>query len=277
MILGFSGLSPLEIGGGRVQKTPELSSGTDPLRSGALSAMEHRALLHLSPTKGYADAQLDDTRFLERNSFRWRPPLRFSVRARVSPPAPRGTFGFGFWNDPFSVSTGMGGAARKLPSAPQCAWFFYGSPPLDLPLAEGVPGSGWKAATLRFRQIPSLLLAPVAIGGALLAALPPARRWAFRQARRFYRAAESPLAADPSLWHAYAIEWLPEAVRLFVDDEPVLRSVHPPAGPLGLVAWIDNQYAVASPEKGFGFGVLPLDAQQFLELAELRLESPLSA
>jgi hypothetical protein len=277
MILGFSGLLPLEIGGGRVRHMPALPSESNPDRSEANSAAGNYVVLRLAPTKRYADAQLDDTQSLARNAFRWRPPLRFTVRARVSSPAPRGTFGFGFWNDPFSISTGMGGAARKLPAAPQCAWFFYGSPPLDLPLAEGVPGSGWKAATLRSRRISSLLLAPVAVSGMLLAALPPTRRRAFRQARRFYEAAESLLAVDPSGWHTYGIEWLPEAARFFVDGEQVLRSAHPPAGPLGLVLWIDNQYAVASPEKGFGFGVLPLDAEQSLELAELRIEPRLSA
>jgi hypothetical protein len=277
MILGFFGLSPLEIGSGNVQSAPEHIAESDPLRSGANPAPGDLVRLQLSPTKGYADAQLDDTHSLGRKAFRWRPPLRFSVRARTSLQEPRGTFGFGFWNDPFSISMGMGGAGRKLPAAPQCAWFFYGSPPLDLPLAEGVPGSGWKAATIRSLPLPSLLLSPMAISGMLFAALPPTREWAFRQSRRFYRAAEALLAADPSLWHTYAIEWLPESVQFFVDEERVLCSVQPPAGPLGFVVWIDNQYAVASPQKGFGFGVLPLDAQQSLELAELRIEPRLSA
>jgi hypothetical protein len=114
-----------------------------------------RVTLRLPPASGYADSQLDDTQGRARRLFRWRPPLRFSVRARTSIPDPRGTFGFGFWNDPFSLSLGMGGAARKLPAAPQCAWFFYGSPPHDLPLAEGVPGSGWKAQTLSFTRLHS--------------------------------------------------------------------------------------------------------------------------
>jgi hypothetical protein len=203
--------------------------------------------------------------------------LRFSVRARSSIPDPPGTFGFGFWNDPFSLSLGMGGAARKLPAAPQCAWFFYGSPPHDLPLAEGVPGSGWKVQTLAFRPLPSLILAPAAAGGVLLASLPPTRRWAFRQARRFYQAEERLLEIDPSAWHAYAVEWTAAAVRFFVDGAETLRSTHPPIPPLGLVLWIDNQFAVASSAKGFGFGVLRLDRGQTLELEDARIESPIPA
>jgi hypothetical protein len=236
-----------------------------------------RARLFLPPVKSYADAQLDDTQNLPRARLRWRPPLRFSVRARTSTPAPLGTFGFGFWNDPFSLSLGMGGAARKLPAAPQCAWFFYGSPPLDLPLAEGVPGCGWKAATLRFRNIPAPLLAPVALGGALLASLPPLRPWAFGVARRFYRAEERLLEINPSQWHAYAIEWRAASIGFFVDGVEVLCSMHPPIPPLGLVLWIDNQYAVASAGQGFGFGVLELAKEQSLELEAARIETGIPA
>jgi hypothetical protein len=255
-------LLPLEIGGGRVLRIPSSPGGEG-----------ERITLRLPPASGYADAQLDDTQGLARRLFRWAPPLRFSVRARTSIPDPRGTFGFGFWNDPFSLSLGMGGAARKLPAAPQCAWFFYGSPPHDLPLAEGVPGSGWKAQTLSFRRLPALLLAPVAVGGALLTAIPLTRRWAFRQARRFYRAGERLLEIDPSAWHEYAIEWLPSEVRFLVDGRETLRSADPPHPPLGLVLWIDNQFAVASPERGFGFGVLPIEREQTLELEKTRIET----
>jgi hypothetical protein len=42
--------------------------------------------------------------------------------------------------------------------------------------------------------------------------------------------------------------------------------------PLGLILWIDNQYAVASPRKGFGFGVLAVDSDQWLEITDLEVE-----
>jgi hypothetical protein len=259
---------------------PESEPESEPHPSGAqagAAALFHRAVLRVPPVRAYADAQLDDTQPCSRARFRWRPPLRFSVRARTSIPDPRGTFGFGFWNDPFSLSLGMGGAARKLPAAPQCAWFFYGSPPHDLALADGVPGCGWKAQTLSFRRMPSLLLAPIAAGGAFLASLPPLRRWTFRRARLFYRARERLLPADPSEWHEYALEWTAASVRFLVDGTEALQSDQPPLPPLGLVLWIDNQYAVASPGKGFGFGVLPLEREQILELEDARIVAPFPA
>ena len=46
----------------------------------------------------------------------------------------------------------------------------------------------------------------------------------------------------------------------------------PPRGPLGFVLWIDNQYAVASLEGRFGFGVLPLPETQWLEVDGLVIE-----
>jgi len=272
-----NGLSfvPLEIGGGRVsflprENSPSFGAFGRPLRI-------ERAELRLPAVRHYADAQLDDTQNLSRRALRWNPPLRFSLRARASIPEPRGTFGFGFWNDPFSLALGMGGAARKFPAAPQCAWFFYGSPPHDLHLVGGVEGWGWKAQVLSFRRLPTPLLAPLAAGGALLASLPPARRWAFRQAERFYRAAERRLEIDPSAWHEYGVEWTATGARFRVDGAEVLHSRVSPRPPLGLVLWIDNQYAVASGEKGFGFGVLPLDREQALELEDVRIESPIPA
>jgi hypothetical protein len=229
--------------------------------------------LALPAVASYADAQLDDTGGLARNQLAWMPPVRFSVEARASHPTPSGTFGFGLWNDPFSLSLGMGGAARKLPALPQTAWFFYMSPPGDLPLDPSTPGSGWKAATLRSTRMPSWLPAPIAVGGAAFIAIPILRRPGFALARRFYQAKESALRVDPSEWHAYGIEWSELEARFYVDGSLVLRSAHPPSGPLGLVLWIDNQYAIASPERGFGFGVLPLAAGQFLELRALRVEA----
>src|SRR5215467_8832503 len=84
----------------------------------------------------YADAQVDDYTGQPRRRFPWRPPLRMTVRARVSGPL-TGTAGFGFWNNPFSPLGGW-------PALPAAIWFFHASPPSDMPLALGVQGHGWK-------------------------------------------------------------------------------------------------------------------------------------
>jgi hypothetical protein len=241
---------PLEIGCGLVR---------------SLSADHMR--LTLSAQKGrYSDAQIDDYRNLSRRSFPWNPPVQMRLEARASTPHPQGTLGFGFWNDPFSLSLGQGGAARRLPASPQAVWFFYGSPPHDLALAPGVPGSGWKAAVLRTPRIPSLLLAPLALSAIALAQIPGLKQPVIRTALQFAHAEERLISRSLNEWHRYEIEWLENVTHFLVDGRTVLRtSVSPPA-PLGFVAWMDNQYAIASPEGGFRFGVLPLAEEQWLEI-----------
>jgi hypothetical protein len=57
-----------------------------------------------------------------------------------------------------------------------------------------------------------------------------------------------------------------------VDGQIVHEAPHAPAGPLGFVAWIDNQYAVVTPQGHFGFGLVPLDQPQSLCLEHVSIE-----
>lgn len=251
-------LKPLELGSGRV----EAQSDDKGRWCGEL---------RIRSTGDYADAQLDDHRHSPRPGFPHRPPFRLSLRARTSVSQPLGTFGFGLWNDPFSFSLGQGGAARRLPAAPQALWFFYASPPSDIALDPGLPGWGWKASALRSRRVPPLLLAPLAAAGVVVGGVPILRRALFAQAKRFYRAEETLLFEDPRFWHRYEIDWRPDMAEFRVDGRLVLSTSCTPVPPLGLILWIDNQFAAASPSRGFGFGVLDLIAEQWLEIAELEV------
>jgi hypothetical protein len=220
----------------------------------------------------YTNAQLDNYHAvvgerLRRKLFVSAPPLRMSLRARASHAAPLGTLGFGFWNEPFSVT----GAVLGSPSV---AWFFYASPPSDMALVPGVPGHGWKAATLNMGRWPGLVLAPAALAAIGLTKIPGLGRPVLDLARRFTRAHEA-LLDDVTLtaWHDYALDWQREAAVFTVDGVERLCAPMPPRGPLGFVLWIDNQYAVASLEGRFGFGVLPLPEAQWLEVDGLRIEA----
>jgi hypothetical protein len=250
-------LHVFELGGGQV----------------AYDAAQGRAALTVpaTPPRRYTDAQLDSYHapaaggLFRRLAFQHRPPLRLSLRARASHPAPLGTLGFGFWNEPFSLTGGVLGA-------PRVNWFFYASPPSDMALVPGVPGWGWKAATLHAGRWPGLVLAPAALAASLLTRIPGLGRPIISLARRFVRAHEAMLS-DVALdeWHEYALDWLPTEARFSVDGVTRLISPTPPAGPLGLVIWIDNQYAIASLAGRFGFGLLPLPEPQTLELTNLRI------
>jgi hypothetical protein len=247
----------LEIGGGVVEETP----------SGSIR-------FSIPPTpSGYANAQRDDYRQLPRGKFLWRPPLCLSLKACASHVHPLGTLGFGFWNDPFSISFGQGGASRRLPTTPKALWFFYGSPPNDLPLALGVPGHGWKASSLDSVSLPTPFLAPLAACAFIVSRIPIFRGWVMRTALRQVTAFERLLTHPLDDWHSYSLTWLPEGATFEVDGETVLEASRVPSVPLGFVMWIDNQYAVATPEDGFHFGVLPLNETQWLEVSDVQIES----
>jgi hypothetical protein len=222
---------------------------------------------------GYADAQLDDTAALPRKLFRWRPPLRLRLRARASQAVPQGTLGFGFWNDPFALSLGQGGAARRLPAPPQALWFFYASAPADLRFTPGAAGHGWKAMQLATRRIPTALLLALAPAAILLAQIPPVRGLMLGRALAQVRGAEAMLSAGLADWHAYEIDWRTDGAEFRLDGQLMLRTSIPLAGPLGFVAWIDNQYATATPESGFRFGLIPTRQAQWLEIEAFELSA----
>jgi hypothetical protein len=88
---------------------------------------------------------------------------------------------------------------------------------------------------------------------------------------RSIRAAEALLPHRLDQEHEYALAWTERGVDFQVDGRHVLTAPDPPPGPLGFVAWIDNQYGVASPERGFGFGVVPTVEEEWLEIRGLEI------
>lgn len=232
----------------------------------------HAGLRFVNPAgtaRRYGNAQIDDYQGLPRQDFPWRPPLQLSVEARFSHPSGqlRGTAGFGFWNDPFWMT------GRRFLALPAACWFFYASAPSDMPLALEAPGAGWKAATLDARspRAAAHLAALAPVIPLLRMARLRARLWPHFQ--RALRIAEAPLAADMTAWHSYALVWEPESVQFAVDGHVVLRSTAP-AGPLGLVVWLDNQWMVARPDGRIGGGVLARTATQWMEVRCLKLHRP---
>jgi hypothetical protein len=251
-------LKTLTLGGGQVTFDAQAGRG--------------RLWVPPTPARHYTNAQLDDyhgfTHGWHRGATRFAsgPPVQLSLRARASHAAPIGTLGFGFWNEPFSVS-------GAILSTPNVVWFFYASSPSDMALAAGVPGRGWKAATLNTGRLPGLLVAPAALAAIALTRVPGLGRPAMALARRFAVAHEV-LLADAALdqWHHYRLDWRPGEALFYVDGVERLRSPAPPNRPLGFVMWLDNQYAIASKAGQFGFGVIPVPEAQWLEVEDFQLE-----
>jgi hypothetical protein len=224
----------------------------------------------------YTDAQIDDYGNLPRAAFPWRPPLRMQVTARSSLPAAtpsssgestgilRGTAGFGFWNYPFSVR-------GNILALPEAIWFFYASTPSNMALVPGIPGWGWKAQVVHSMR-PGALVATVPMAvttvfGLLTGDTRPAAHWM----QKLSGAYEAVLAVEMTDWHTYTLEWLSNEATFWVDDKPVLRAPQPPTRPLGFVAWLDNQYAIATPRGILRFGTVASGPQWF-ELDNLKIE-----
>ena len=201
------------------------------------------------PEGHYRLAQLDDYSGRPRWKFPWRAPFRLALRARASASEIPGTWGFGLWNNPF----GMG--VYSLPVLPNTAWFFFASQQNYLSLRDDLPAQGGLAATFCAPRWPAALLM---LGAPVLPflALPPAMRLARSVGRRIVCQDGVRMQHDPTAWHTYTLEWTEERVELQVDEQTVLQTTIAPRGPLGLVIWVDNQYAAAPPDGRLHFGTL---------------------
>lgn len=222
----------------------------------------------------YTDAQIDDFVTLRRSDFIWRPPLRLTVRARTSAPAAetqhrtkgtlKGTAGFGFWNKPFSMK-------GDIFTLPESIWFFYASPPSNMTLVPGSPGWGWKAQVIhamRFGALPHVVpLSLAVLYGRITGRYNSAIHWI----QRFSGAYEAVIHENMTLWHTYTLEWRKHRSRFWVDGKLVLQANIGPTQPLGFVAWIDNEYAVAKADGEIRFGHIA-SGPQWLELDSVNIE-----
>jgi hypothetical protein len=252
--------------------------------NGKVQVLDSKLLLMLPGARHgrYSNAQIDDYGRPLTAHFRWRPPLRLHLRARSSLPTYpaslparaadaeadqrylRGTAGFGFWNTLLT----LGGGVPRLPEA---IWFFAASPPSNMALVPGSPGWGWKAQVVhahRWDALPIGIPTVATIAWARLSGhgLSTAARWL----QRFCGAHEAHLTTSLQDWHDYLVEWRQDHVRFLVDGALVLHVSNPPPGPLGFVAWIDNQYAIATPQGSLRFGTLTSSAE-WLEIDWLHI------
>ena len=155
---------------------------------------------------------------------------------------------------------------------PEAVWFFYASPPSNMALVPGIPGWGWKAQVVHTMRPASLAatfpLAATIAFGLLTGETRPAARWM----QKVSGACEAFLPVEMNEWHNYTLEWRRSEALFWVDDTLVLRSPQSPTRPLGFVAWLDNQYAVATPRGVLRFGTISSNPQ-WLEMDSVKIES----
>jgi len=213
---------------------------------------------------GYRDAQLDDYSGLPRHKFPHQ-TLSLSLRAKTSSIAPAGTWGFGLWNDPFGMSLGFGGNPFRLPALPNAVWFFSASPQNYLSFTDDKPAHGFLAQTFRSPKFhPLLILAGLA--------LPFSRKTTRKLLSKVINEDGVALSVDVTQWHGYRLEWSAKRVLFYVDDAQVFESPVSPNPPLGVIIWIDNQYAAFTPEGRIGFGVLENPEPAWLEVKDIEVK-----
>jgi len=257
-----------------MQPTPRFSRDA----SGTPTSNGWRLMIPAGDASAYRFAQLDDYTGLPRGRFPSRPPLMLQVQrvalslcARASSDSVPGTWGFGLWNDPFGLSLGFGGNPFRLPTLPNAIWFFHASEENWLSFSSK-PGNGFLAQTFRSPSIPSPLLALAAISALPFLATRRTRKWLRGLGSRVVAEDGVRLAVDQTQWHRYRLEWSLTRCTFWVDDARVLETSVSPRPPLGLVIWLDNQFAAFTPEGKIGFGVLKNEAA-WLEVEEIVLRS----
>ncbi len=228
------------------------------------------------PAGTYRLAQLDNYR----SRFPLSTPATLSLRCRVSARLLAGTWGFGFWNDPFTISLGLQGTSRRLPVLPNAGWFFHASaqnylslrPPVDSTGgAQGsLPAQGFLAQSFSSPKIPSLLLALGLLALPLMLSKPSAK-WIRAIAGKIIGEDAKRLEVDATQWHDYKLRWDLNQVAFNLDGESVFETETSPKGPLGLVIWIDNQYAAFTPDGKISAGTEENPVPAWMEIADLEL------
>ncbi len=207
---------------------------------------------------GYRLAQLDDYAKLRRMDFPLRFPLGLGLLARTSSNSIHGTWGFGLWNAvwffgaseesylSFRASTASGATSSPLSAQ------------------RGIAANGFIAQSFRAPRFhPSLILAGMA--------LPFSRKMTRRLLSSVIDEDGIRLSLDPTQWHRYKLDWRENRVSFEVDEALVFESPVSPRTPLGVVIWIDNQYAAFTPDGRIGFGILENPEPAWLEIKDVNI------
>lgn len=218
----------------------------------------------------YRLAQLDDYGDLARKAFPWRPACSLQVQMRASAGHIPGTWGIGFWNNPFGLAILKGVEMLRLPTLPETVWYFFASPPNHLSFYDQLPSHGSLAATFRSQRLfkPRLALALPCLP---LLAIPTVARYLRTLIRRLVQQDSQVLDLDPTLWHEYRLDWQNERATFQIDGREIFETEIVPKGPLGFVLWVDNQFAAYPPDGRIKFGSLENPEPAWIEVRELSI------
>jgi len=227
-----------------------------------------RLRIPAGPVGSYRLAQLDDYSKLPRKAFPWRPDIRLSVQMRASAEQIPGTWGIGFWNNPFSLSILKRVEMLRLPALPESIWYFFASPQNYLSFRDNLPAWGSLAATFRSHRWSNFWLTLAAPILPLLA-IPISARYLRKLIRKAIHQDSKTIPINPTEWHDYRLDWCEDQAVFQVDGRRLFETVIVPQGPLGFVLWVDNQYAAFPPDGRVGFGTLENQEPAWIEIKNL--------
>ncbi|MGB1253019.1 MAG: hypothetical protein ACPG8W_20565 [Candidatus Promineifilaceae bacterium] len=212
----------------------------------------------------YHNAQLDDYGDLRRGALPWRAGVRLELEAQFSHGVDElvGTAGFGFWNAPYGRGVAL----------PQAVWFFFASEPNNLPLNKNGAGRGWFASTIdagSWRAKRLIPLAPLALVGNQFGRI---QNTIMPPIMNQLGISFQPLTVPITQRNRYALEWQKNGSCFYINDQIVFQTNHSPRGPLGFIAWIDNQYAIVTPRGNLRAGALKIPQTQWLEVGEIDIK-----
>jgi hypothetical protein len=80
------------------------------------------------------------------------------------------------------------------------------------------------------------------------------------------------LDLDVTQWNYYSLLWKPDSVEFFLNGKNVFSTDISPLGPLGLVIWLDNQFAAFNPSGEIKTGVLTSSTPAWMEINDLEIK-----
>jgi hypothetical protein len=242
-------------------------------RDSLVTSIESGSHLEIQPGSAstFRLAQLDDYSLKRRRDFPWSAPSTLSLRARASSQFHAGTWGFGLWNDPFSLLVGLGGMNRPLPILPNAAWFFFASPDSYLSFRNDKKPNGFLAGVFQspctnpIVAVPELTLFPLVV-------FPQFAKWLRNSVSLTVHEDSTGLDLDVTQWNDYLLRWTEDGVHFEINGNQVFQTTLSPSAPMGLVIWIDNQFAAFTPSGKIKAGTLESSAPAWLEIEELNIQ-----
>ena len=99
----------------------------------------------------------------------------------------------------------------------------------------------------------------------------PSARWIRAVIAKIIREDAAHLQPDVTQWHEYRLMWSQQHIEYAIDGKTVFETATSPQGPLGLIIWVDNQFAAFPPNGNIRVGTEPNPTPAWMEITDLQI------